>query len=177
MQRVGNIYIGQPYEETVQILGAPFKRETYSEIYFNYKQFGFNPEKILVFYLEFDYAIEYDQETNIGSDPIYKIFFKDNKVQYIIFSSYIYEGLIDIYEWNDVQIFSERKKLLKQFGEGYEYEDFSPKDYDGEYCYFEKGVSLISKKEIVRAVHIFPPMNKKQVNKYKRWKTIEIISQ
>lgn len=174
-QKVGKIYIGQPYEETVQILGAPYKRESYNEIYDGYKKFGYNPEKILVFYLGFDFATEYDDETNRSEIPIYKLYFKDGKVHYIIFSSYTYGGLVNVYEWNGFKIFSERAALFKRLGRDYYFEDFSPNEYDGKYFYFDKGISLISEKNTIRAVHLFPRMNKKQATKYKRWKSIEIF--
>lgn len=171
---IENIKIGESFENIVRVLGTDFSKSDETSMRIKYEKLGYDPNKELVFHIGFDFVLEYNEATNSTNYPVYLIYFKDDKVSYIVLSSYIYENMVNQFRLNDINIFYDKEPVLKALGDDYIINDFDAEEYDGEYQYFEKGVSLISDEGVIRAVHLFPIMSKKEKNIYMEMNKIEI---
>lgn len=168
------IKIGQSFENVIRILGTDFLKSDEATMRMKYERSGYDPNKELVFYMDFDFVLEYNETTNTTNYPVYLIYFKNDLVSYIVLSSYIYENMVHQFRLNDINIFSDKELVLKALGDKYYTNNFDAEEYDGEYQFFEKGISVISDQGIVRAVHLFSKMSKKEKNIYLNLNKIEI---
>lgn len=172
--KMDDIYIGQSFEKVVRKLGTDFIKLDYEDVAQKYTDVGYDPNKQLVFYNGFDFVLEYGKWSNRTKHPIYLIYFKDDVAVYMVLSSYIYENTINQYRLDGLNIFSKKEAIIRVLGDNYYANNFDEETYDGEYQYFEKGISFISEEGVMRAVHLFPKMTVKQKNLFLKGNTIEI---
>lgn len=164
---VAEITIGTPSETVFSILGKkPVRRSTFEEEKQTLLSRKLNPKNELVFFLGFDYVVEYDSYANRTYYPIYTIYFKDEKVVYMILSSYGYDqekcknfGISGTFFFGDG-----REKMQNTLGRSYISTTSLSKDLL--FDYFSKGISIFMTKNQVRTMYIYPPLDKRMQRKF-----------
>ena len=153
-----NVTIGQSPEQIKNLLGEPEKRVTFQEERDGWEDFGYNTRVEVVFHLGFDYYLQYSPPTNNAGDPAWKIFFKDGKVNYIIFSSFIYEDTMPQPGRKSEFLFGGTEKdIAASLGEIY----FKHVDDVGNtnFYFFDQGVCIMIVDGSIRVVNIFAPFS------------------
>ena len=167
---IGEITIDLPYNKVVELLGNPLERRSQEQERQLLLKGKLIPEKELTFFLGFDYVLEYTYATNRSGNvyPVYKIYFKGDKVIYIILSSFTYKMEICKDIGIDAKIFfgNNKEALRKALGRS----NLSTNIGEGTllYDYLDRGTSFFLQKNEIRTIHIYAPMSKEQVRKYLR---------
>ena len=162
---IGAIKIGTPYEEVRSILGYDGLRLT-PEQYEKQELYQIKKEEVLEFFLGFDYAVEYNYVMTV---PVTMLFFKDDKVSYIVVSSYpeynqaICEDLETekgLYFWDHIDYMEEI------YGTNYTSSDYKNVVSD-HYYYLQEGASFSFRRKRMRAVSIFEPLTPEKAETFK----------
>ncbi|MFH1435002.1 MAG: hypothetical protein ABIJ56_04720 [Pseudomonadota bacterium] len=151
-----DIAIGQTPEHVTILLGEPEKKVTFQEERDAWEDYGYNTREEVVFHIGFDYYLQYSPSTNNAGDPAWKIFFKDGKVNYIIFSSFIYGDTLPQPGQKSPYLFGGTEHdVAAALGEKY----FKRvDDLDNiNYYFFDQGVCIMIVDGLIRVVNIFAP--------------------
>ncbi len=178
------ITLGEAPSAVLKVMGEPENRTTYEEEREAYASSGFNPDNQLEFLLGFDLCFEYSSRQNHSMYPIYKIFFKDNKVHVIMFSAFVYEPkfLQNIFiSSKDLKFHSNTEDMKQVLGTNYVFRPliiYEISDYQGKgipeiienyeiYDYLENGISVIVENNEIVSVQIYPPVSPDIKQQYK----------
>ncbi|MCC5944390.1 MAG: hypothetical protein JJT94_05600 [Bernardetiaceae bacterium] len=156
-----SVKLGLSPKQMATIIGQPVAVRQPKDVVENYLMLDINPDTRLLMHSEFDKQMEYSPLNNRKDYPVFTVYYKNDKAVYIIFSSYIYplHRLENIYIKKHMA-FGNIATLLNAIGENYEYAPIN--NYDGEYLYLQKGISLISENDLVRAIHLYRPLKKNE---------------
>ena len=152
------ITIGQTPEQVTNLLGEPEKKVTFQEERDAWEDYGYNTREEVVFHIGFDYYLQYSPSTNIVGDPAWKIFFKDGKVNYIIFSSFIYEDTMPQPGQKSQYLFGGTEHdIAASLGDIY----FKHVDDVGNtnFYFFDQGVCIMIVDGSIRVINIFAPLS------------------
>jgi len=163
---VAEITIGTPSQKVLDILGQPIRKSTFEEETQSLLKRKLTPKTELVFFLGFDYVIEYSKSANKTYYPLYTLYFKDEKLIYMILSSYGYDlekckkfGISSALFFNDG-----KENMQKTLGRSYI--STHPTAGNFLYDYFAKGISLFLNKNEIRTMHIYAPLDKRAQRKF-----------
>ena len=160
---VGQIKLGMTYSDVVNKLGQGTSMTNLEQETDYYTQFGYELTKEVSFFVGFDQAVQYtNEEESILPYPVYKLFFKNDKLVFMTLTSYGFsEDLYSKFSFKkNIEFMSSEESLLKVFGK----EDQSVVASDGskELLYLSKGVEFTIDEGKLRAVHLFAPLTSKQ---------------
>ncbi len=158
---IDKLKLGMPYSDVVNILGNFKETRKLSASKHIYKNSGYDSEKLLFYYVGSDIELEYDQSTisQLNPYPVFKVFFKDSKLVYIILSNYVHDSPSSLrFAINkQLRFLDSKEKMLKVMGENF-YKDVM-KGYDGDYYYFDKGISFIlDDEQKIQVINLFQPI-------------------
>jgi translation elongation factor P/translation initiation factor 5A len=108
-----------------------------------------------VFRLGFDKCATY--ANNKADYPVFKVYFKNNRVCYIVLSGAAFGSVRAGYfvTKDNIGFNSKKAEVLKAHGEGYRFLDMA--NYDGEYIYEKQGISfVVENDEGIISMDIFP---------------------
>ena len=171
---IGQLSIGDMSSHVAEVMGKHKRKISYLEEKQSWEGFGFNTDKELIFNIGFDYSLEYNEHNNKTDYPIWKIYFKNDKVVCITISSFIYD-IYDNTKYRKIGIpphcnfLGSKNDMTKTLGEDFfEYVD-SAKDVN---CfYFDKGVSIVLTAGVIRTIIIFKPLSDNQkINVTRKYK-------
>lgn len=128
---------------------------TFHEEAKEYEYSGYSIKKILVFQMGFDEVYEFK---NLRKYPIFKMYFKDEKLIFIIFSSYsVKENVYQNFELdNHVQFLDSLETVLQKMGKYEKHEKLE--GYDWLLKYPKQGLELIFDEDELRVINMFKPI-------------------
>ena len=163
---VGQLKLGQSFEEVVNILGFTGDLKTYDD-YLAEELFNEDPEFALECVIGFDYYIKYEFLLTL---PVSCVFFKDNVISQIKVSSfpqYYFAIAKDTKTKSGLDFWSERNTIIDIYG--------SPDlkvNYDSfildSYFYFEDGITLNLRDGEYRSAHIYSKLDASSIEKFSR---------
>lgn len=158
---IGELRIGDSPERVAEVMRCPGTLSDYETEYKIFNDFGYVPEHYLQFLLGFDTLFVFHEDDN-PAYPVFKVYFKENAVVFIIISSY---GT-DAYEFNYCrQIETERGVSFgdseEDITDRYGTEDVKHiyGNYDGDFIYFTLGISFICDEGQLRVIRVFKPLS------------------
>lgn len=163
---VAEITIGSTSTKVLDILGKePIRKSTFEQEKEALQKRKLNPKNELVFFLGFDYVIEYSMSANKTYYPIYTLYFKDDKLVYMILSTYgyNYEKCKKFGISSSLFFGNNKEKMQSVLGRSY---ISTGKTGDFLYDYFSKGVSIFLTKNEIRTMHIYAPLDKREQRKF-----------
>lgn len=163
---VAEITVGTPSQKVLDILGKPIRRSTFEEEKESLLKRKLLPKTELVFFLGFDYVIEYSRSANKTYYPLYTLYFKDDKLVYMILSSYGYdEEKCKKFGISSTMFFGNGKEPMQKTL-GRSYISTNPNTGNFLYDYFAKGISLFLTKNQIKTMHIYAPLDKRAQRKF-----------
>jgi hypothetical protein len=163
---IGEIQIGKDYEFAVKIMGQYKDKINYSDEEKSWKGSGYNIDVELPFVIGFDYLIEYNENYNKTKYPVWKLYFKNNKIVYMTLSSFIYDNI----EVNNIGVSpkchfgGEKIDVIHTLGKDY-FEYIDESEYLNLY-YLKKGIVVILARDEIKTIAIFAPLTDAKKNEY-----------
>ena len=163
---IGEIRIGKDYEFVVKIMGEYENKINYDDEEKSWKDSGYNVDVELPFVIGFDYLIEYNESNNKTKYPIWKIYFKNDKIAYMTLSSFIYDT-VDV---NKVGVppkcnfGGEKIDVINTLGKDY-FEYIDESKYLNLY-YLKKGIVVILAHDEIKTMAIFEPLTNVKKTEY-----------
>lgn len=161
---IGQLKLGQSFEEVVNILGFSGDLKTYDD-YLAEELFNEDPEIALECVIGFEYYVKYEHLLTL---PVSYVFFKDNTISQIKVSSfpeYYFAIAKDTKTKNGLDFWSESNNIIDIYG--------SPDlkvNYDSfildSYFYFDDGITLNLRDGNYRSAHIYPKLDANTVEKF-----------
>jgi len=155
-QGIDNIILDAPKTTVLQGLPEPAYIRNFLEEKKIVEDFGYSSESFLHFQIGFDEIYEFD---NLNTYPIFKLFFKEEKLVYIIFTSYTEDVYYqDFILDNGIGFMDSMETIRQQMGEFDR--TIAMKDYDGKFGYYTQGVEFIFAENQLRTIHFFKPFGR-----------------
>jgi hypothetical protein len=153
---IDNIILGE--HKSVVLKGftkSAYTVRTFHEEAEEYEYSGYSIKKMRVFQMGFDEAYMFK---NLKKYPIFKMYFKDEKLMFIIFSSYsVKENVYQSFELdNHVRFLDSLETVLQKMGKYEKHEKF--REYDCLLKYHKKGLELIFDEDQLRVIEMFKPI-------------------
>lgn len=156
---LGNLKLGMSEKQVTKLLGSKL-------VWYNYKkemgEFKASSNPIAIdsqvqFVLGFDACAHYEEKPSLGVAPVYKLYFKNHKLNYFIISSYTgnKEQVLKTRMTNGMAFGDEMSALPSKMTSPYL--QVFEKNYSGDYIYHENGVELIYDKEKLVVFSLFKP--------------------
>ncbi|MCU0437147.1 MAG: hypothetical protein MUC49_04485 [Raineya sp.] len=122
-----------------------------------FREHGYVTENFLQFQIGFD---EVHQYQDLDTYPIFKLFFKDERLVYIIFTSYSVreESYQTIELDNGIRFLDSMETVRKRMGEFDK--TLAMESYDGKFTYYSQGVELIFAENTLRVINLFKPFGR-----------------
>jgi hypothetical protein len=161
-QGIQKVILGMTSNELVEMIGNASAKYTFSEEEKMFLDFGYDTSKQLNFLRPFDFVLEYTGKKNktiFSKYPVFKAYFKDDRLVYIILSSYVHDVSPNIL-LKTHSAFTEIKPILDTLGE-HIYLPLSR--YDGQYLFPKLGICLIAEDGLVKTIEIYKPLNEKEI--------------
>lgn len=154
---IGDLYIGLDKKRALSVMGSEGRERSFDEEFSIVADFGYKPEEHAQFIIGFDSLWEYKESDSIHL-PIFKIFFKEDKIVYIIISSYgsqlfDYERCKRIITERGLAFGDSIEKMKKLYGEEFLRYNFG--QYDGDFIYEEEGISFVFQNGELRVTYLF----------------------
>ncbi|KAF0247442.1 MAG: hypothetical protein FD167_3157 [bacterium] len=163
---VAEITVGTPSQKVLDILGQPIRKSTFEEEKEALAKRKLTIKTELVFFLGFDYVIEYSRSANKTYYPLYTLYFKNEKLVYMILSSYGYD-LEKCKKFGiSASLFFSNGKQEMQKTLGRSYITTGTERGIFLYDYFAKGISLFLNKNEIKTMHIYAPLDKRTQRKF-----------
>jgi hypothetical protein len=163
---IEEIRIGNDYEFVVKVMGEYKTKTNYYDEEKIWKDYGYDVSVHLPFNIGFDYLIEYDESKNKTEYPIWKIYFKNNKVVYLVLSSYIYKKIETYSVGVSPQCYfgGEKAGMINTLGIDY----FEFIDESGNYnmYYLKKGLVVILVGNKIKTMALFEPLTDSEKIEY-----------
>lgn len=154
---VHEITLGQSMELVTQIMGEPARRISNEEETASYKRFGYATDHQILFTTHFDICYTYTSPSNQSIHPIFKVYFKDKKVVYIVLSAYPYAKLskyavIDL----ELRFYANQRDMKDILGLNC-ISYLEPHGYKV-FAYMDKGITLVFKENELVTITIYTPL-------------------
>lgn len=161
---IGQLKLGQSFEEVVNILGFNGDLKTFDD-YLAEELFNEDPEIALECVIGFEYYVKYEHLLTL---PVSYVFFKDNEISQIKVSSfpeYYFAIAKDTKTKSGLNFWSESNNVIDIYG--------SPDlkvNYDSfildSYFYFDDGITLNLRDGNYRSAHIYPKLDASTIEKF-----------
>src|SRR5687768_17263395 len=87
----GEIKIGMSYKDFLIVAGTPYEHRPFKAEKKAFKKYKYDTSKMIPFRIGFDYVLIYTEKNNKSPYPIFKAYFKADKLIYFALSSYSYD--------------------------------------------------------------------------------------
>jgi hypothetical protein len=157
---MGDVRVGQPIAEVRRILGHETQvvhRDEEAQIF---RDAGYDPDKSLVFLLGFDTLHVYDTPPPRATLPFWKIYARDNKVVFIVLSSFT-SGDMKVERVGfppSCFMLAGAATIARTFGQGYLRVNDAEHGHET-YHYLDRGISIIVVGGQVRVFNIYGPID------------------
>jgi len=156
---IGNLKLGQSFEEVVHILGFSGDLKTYDD-YLAEELFFEDPENALECIIGFDYYVKHQHLLTI---PVSYVYFKDNVINQIKVSSfpeYFFSIARDTKTKSGLDFWASKREVEQLYGTpdlAVNYDSFILNAY----FYFNKGITINMREDNYRTAHIYhaPPQD------------------
>ncbi len=157
---VGELVLGITTEKAIQLLGAPEKSRTYEqEQAEEVVKFGKNISQELCYNTHYDQVLKYKNDCDSKIDyPVYKLYFRENKLVYMVLTSYGYDDALysKFTTANNIKFHTQPVKIKNTMG----YPEISEDRYVGEYLYMQRGIDFLTENNELRAMFIYEPVER-----------------
>jgi hypothetical protein len=142
---VGELALGMKMKQVQKLLGKPLEKVKQEQEKNAYESSGYTPGDFIVFRNGFEVCWTYGN--NKADYPVFKVYFKDKKVCYIVLSGVDFGAVrASIFTTQGNVGFNSRKEdMKKEFGEPGRF--VSMANYEGEFIYENKGISFVVEKD------------------------------
>lgn len=150
---VGDLKIGQSFEEVAHVLGFSGNLKTYDD-YVAEELFFVNPENTLECIIGFDYYVKYEHLLTL---PVSYVFFKDNVINQIKVSSfpeYYFPIARDTKTRSGLDFWASSRKIEELYGTPDLKVNYDSFILDA-YFYFNKGITFNMREDNYRTAHIY----------------------
>jgi len=166
---IGNLYIGLDKKRVLSVMGSKGLERDFEEEREIFANFGYKPEAHAQFIIGFDSVWQYQESDEINL-PIFKIYFKQDKIVYIIISSYgskffDYERCKRIITEKGLGFGDKIEKMQTLYGTEFVRHQFG--QYDGDFIYGEEGISFVFDAGELRVIYLFESDNPETISKFK----------
>jgi hypothetical protein len=151
----GELMMGMSAEHVKGIIRANTQMRDISEEKAAFLAGGYSIDKVSQFKIGFDSCMVV---SNCENYPIFKIYFRNNKLVYITLSSYVSpDELTATFELDKgVPFHATKEEFTKAYGQPEEFRDM--KGYDGCLIYWKDGLEVIFENDKLMVISIFEPM-------------------
>ncbi len=166
-QSVGMLELGMTRKEVQALIGVSGTHRTFSQEHTNYKSMGYTPEDELVFFAGFDESLQFDTQNKKHLIPLYKAFFKNDRLVYAILTTYAgFKVSGQTFTVEGLPAFHAKGRPILQHLGPYH---FRPaRGYDGEYYFLDRGVEFTLENGKVTVIDLFSPLSPTQADQYRR---------
>lgn len=166
---VGKVKLGMSMDAFKAIVGQPQEIASYEQERDAYISSGYETDKEAPFYLGFDKALMYDNSPNSkASIAVYRAFFKDDKLVYVILTSYGFDE--DLYGnlkmKKGIKMKTPYANIMDAFGMGFISSKTSEQEFQTDYL--REGISFAIDEYEVRAIHIYKPFTAEQNAEFRK---------
>lgn len=157
---IGGVHVGQALEEVRRILGHETQVIHRDEEGRIFRDAGYDPDKSLVFLLGFDTLHVYDSPPPRATLPFWKIYARDNKVVFIVLSSFT-SGDMEVERVGfppSCFMLAGEATIAHTFGQGYLRVNDAEHEHET-YHYLDRGISIIVVGGQVRVFNIYGPID------------------
>ncbi len=155
---VGELVLGISTEKAIALLGKPEKSRSYEEEQRDeVVKFGKNISQELCYNTHYDRVFKYKNDCDAKIDyPVYKLYFRDNKLVYMVLTSYGYDDALysKFTASNNIAFHNTGQKIKSSFG----YPEIIEERIVGEYLYMQRGIDFLTENNEMRAVFIYQPI-------------------
>ena len=164
---VSPIELGDSNSSVINKLGNYDRKVSYSTEHKRWIDYGYNTDKELPFYIGFDYLYEYGPTSNKSDAPIWKVYFKNNKVVYIVLTSFAYDTAATRRTGVDSNclFYQSERNVNSCLGNDYFY--FLDEAKNGNYMYLTKGLVFITVGGEIRTISIHRKLSAQEIRKFK----------
>jgi hypothetical protein len=154
---MGNVVIGVEAAEIKKLCGEPLSVISYEEEYSAFDDYGYDTDRELQFMIGFDYVLEYDPSSNASAIPAWKLYFKNDRLVYINFSSFVYtsEELRSVGVAPACFFYGTEGGMIQSLGNGFAKR--TDESGNEQYSYPAKGITPIIVDGVVRVFHVYAP--------------------
>jgi hypothetical protein len=156
---VGSLKLGMSQADVIAQLAEPESARDIEEERGYFSSAGYVVSQELMFVLGFDSVLQFDNADESEMPlPVYKTYFGDDALNYIILTSYGYSpSLAGQLKIKGIRMFSPAAKVQKKFGDP----DLrvAMDDLEYELYYLDQGLMFSVSEEEVRALHLFPTLD------------------
>lgn len=168
-RNIGNLYIGLDKKRAISVMGVMGIERNFEEEHRIFSDFGYSPNEHSQFIIGFDSVWQYNEKDAI-SLPIFKIYFKEDKIVYIIISSYgsqffDYERCKRIITEKGLGFGDNIEKMKKLYDSTFLRHKFG--EYDGDFIYEEEGISFVFERDELRVMYLFAADNQDIITKFR----------
>jgi hypothetical protein len=157
-QGCGDIKLGMTEKEVIKLLNFEFTEKNYEEEMKDFKSSGinFHIDSIIQFVLGFDKCLT-TKNSFLEASPIYLLYFKDNKLNFIGITSYSVDEKImkSVFLDKKIRFHQSQESCTKILGD--KYLPISYGDYTGDHLYYERGLEMTYDENKLTFIGIFTP--------------------
>lgn len=156
IQGLTEVYIGHSTEEVRRALGPEDKVVSEQAERDAWTASGYDPDEGVVFLLGFDEILVYDTPKAGQTIPFWKLYMRDNRVVFMILTSYGFEGLSlgKIGFPPSCYLLEDAREIAVTFGDGSILVKDGAHGHDT-YHYVDQGISVITSGRQIRAFDIY----------------------
>lgn len=157
---VGKILLGMTYEEVEDILQVkPVGENNFKDAWKAFEACcDYNPNNLLMFQIGFDRELEYEESEGMFY-PIYKLYFLNNQLVYIILSTYVHPPEVyNIFSCEEnIGFGSSIEEIENVFGKHDEIDisKHTQEWYDGSFRYMSQGITFTLSENKTVAITLF----------------------
>lgn len=157
---IGDIRLGMTYAEVEAILQIqPIGEQNFEEAWASFEACcNYNPHDLLMFQIGFDRELEYTQSEKMFY-PIFKLYFLNDQLVYIILSTYVYPMQIcEKFSCDKAVGFgSSMEEIEAVFGKHDEIDisEHTNTWYDGDFRYLRHGITFTLSEDKTTAIDLF----------------------
>ncbi len=154
---IGKLKLGMSEEQAIKILQGEITWSGYQEQLNSFAGDGTRIDSVLQFVVGFDSCARYNGDLP-ESMPVFSMFFKDHKLNFITVSSYsaTEEQLEQVKISNGLKFHDLMEDCTKKMGKDYVPVGYGT--YTGDYYYYKAGLEMVYDEGKLTAIGIFPPV-------------------
>jgi hypothetical protein len=151
---VAGVNLGATPETVERTLGRPASKASFADEKEQWENFRYDLSKELPFVLGFDELWTYKPVAGPSQVPIWKVYFKGRKVNFIVVSSYVFPRYGQAATKGGIGLTSSAEQVKKAFPGGTAYDDPGGSQ---NLTYEDRGVTFVLGEGRVRVMQIYAP--------------------
>jgi hypothetical protein len=155
---IGALKLGMSESQVSKLLGGDITWTNYKEEMSSFRRFtgDFSIDSIVQFVIGFDSVATYKGDLP-ELLPVYSLFFKNHKLNFITITSYGSTGLLvkRIVTKNGLRFYDPMQRCMSKMGKGYLPIRYA--SYDGDHIYYKEGIEMTYDNNKLTTIAIFTP--------------------